>query len=158
MQIRDIITPERITSCMSVSSKKRVFEKISTLLRDDEVDLDQDTVFHSLVERERLGSTCIGNGVALPHGRVKGLKKPVGAFATLAQDIDYDALDGEPIKMVFALLVPEDTNEEHLRALAALATILRDQDLCDRLLGAKSSQEIYHLLTNCNDVTNRKVG
>ena len=158
MQIRDIITPERITSSMSASSKKRVLEEISTLLRDDEVDLDQNAVFHSLVERERLGSTCIGNGVALPHGRVKGLKKPVGAFATLAQDIDYDALDGEPIKMVFALLVPENTNEEHLRALATLATIFQDQDLRDRLLGAESAQEIYRLLANYNNVTNRKVG
>lgn len=158
MQIHDLITAKRIIPGMHVSSKKRLLEKISTLLHEDEADLDQNTAFQSLIERERMGSTGIGNGVALPHGRLKGLNKAIGAFVTLAEDMDYDTIDGKPINMVFALLVPDNASEEHLQILSQLAALFSDKDLRDRLLSARSSQRIYNVLTSYNSLASRKAG
>lgn len=135
-----------------------MLEKISALLRENEAGLDQNAAFQSLIERERLGSTGIGNGVALPHGRVKGLKKAVGAFATLAEEVNYDSADGKPINLVFALLVPEEADEQHLQILSELAGLFNDEALRDRLLNANSGEEIYHLLTSYNSVVSRKAG
>ncbi len=158
MQIRDLITPKRITICLSVSSKKRMLEELSALLHRDQSDVDQNAAFQSLVERERLGSTGIGKGVALPHARVKGLKRPMGAFATLAQRMDYDSADGEPINMAFALLVPEHASEEHLQMLSVLAELFSNKNLRERLSRATTPQEIYGLLVDQNDAARRKAG
>ncbi len=158
MQLHDILTPNRVTFGMPASSKKRVLEKISALLHEDESELDQKTAFQSLVERERLGSTSIGNGVALPHGRVKELKQVVGAFATLAHDMDYESADGKPVNMVFALLVPENANEEHLQMLSTIAAAFSDQSFRDRLLNAANAQEVYVLITSQNNAASRKAG
>ena len=148
MQINELISPNRITHAMPASSKKRMLEKISALLHEDEPELDETAAFHSLIERERLGSTGIGDGVALPHGRLRGLTKAVGAFAILEQEMDYDAIDKKPVKMVFALLVPENADEEHLKILAQLASIFSKQEMREKLLGAKSDKEIYECLTS----------
>jgi PTS system nitrogen regulatory IIA component len=156
MQLHDFLIPKRVTSGMPATSKKRVLEQISALLREGESELDQNAAFQSLVERERLGSTGIGNGVALPHGRVKGLKRAVGAFATLAHDMDYEAADGKPVNMVFALLVPENANEEHLHALSIIAAVFSDQNFRNRLLKAGNAREIYRLITHQNDVASRR--
>ena len=132
---------------MPATSKKRLLEKISALLHEDEPELDETAAFQSLIERERLGSTGIGDGVALPHGRLKGLTKAVGAFAILEQEMDYDAVDKKPVKMVFALLVPENADEEHLRILAQLAGIFSKQEMREKLLRARNDKEIYEYLT-----------
>lgn len=132
---------------MPATSKKRLLEKISALLHEDEPELDETAAFQSLIERERLGSTGIGDGVALPHGRLKGLTKAVGAFATLEQEMDYDAVDKKPVKMVFALLVPENADEEHLKILAQLASIFSKQEMREKLLRARNDKEIYEYLT-----------
>jgi PTS system nitrogen regulatory IIA component len=156
MSVADILTPARINAQLGVTSKKRVLERISVLLREDETELDSQAAFHGLVERERLGSTAIGDGVALPHARLKGLSKPVGAFVTLAQDVDYDAADRKPVKLVFALIVPEDASPEDMKLLGELATLFADQNLREQLLHMDDPQQIYRLLASHNNVSSRR--
>jgi len=132
---------------MPATSKKRLLEQLSGLMRSDEPDFDENAAFQSLLDRERLGSTGIGHGVALPHGRLKGLTKAIGAFATLKDEVDYDSIDHEPIKMVFALLVPEHATEDHLQLLARIASVLNNDAVRDKILRAKSKDEIYQYLT-----------
>lgn len=148
MQLQELISPERIEFSMPVTSKKRLLEQLSTLMHADEPGLDEYAAFQSLLDRERLGSTGIGHGVALPHGRLKGLDKAIGAFATLEKEVDYDSIDHEPIKMVFALLVPEQATEDHLQLLARIATVLNDDATRAKILGANNKEEIYQYLTN----------
>jgi len=148
MQLQELISPERVEFSMPVTSKKRLLEQLSTLMHADEPGLDEYAAFQSLLDRERLGSTGIGHGVALPHGRLKGLDKAIGAFATLEKEVDYDSIDHEPIKMVFALLVPEQATEDHLQLLARIATVLNDDATRAKILGANNKEEIYQYLTN----------
>ena len=146
MQIPELLTPRRVCPCMPVSSKKRLLEKISALLGEDGAGLTEQIAFQALVERERLGSTGIGEGVALPHGRVKGLKRAVGAFATLEHEMDYDAIDRKPVNIVFALLVPENANSEHLKILSMLAGLFSKEEVRKKLLKAKNPQDLYSSL------------
>ena len=148
MQLQELISPERIEFSMPVTSKKRLLEQLSTLMHADEPGLDEYAAFQSLLDRERLGSTGIGHGVALPHGRLKGLDKAIGAFATLEKEVEYDSIDHEPIRMVFALLVPEQATEDHLQLLARIANVLNDNETRENILSAKNKEEIYQYLTN----------
>ncbi len=144
MFLHDLISPERVSLSISASSKKRLLEKISELLGDAVAGLDGRATFQSLIDRERLGSTGVGNGVALPHGRLKGLDRAVGACIILKDEMDYDSIDSKPVKIVFALLVPEQATEEHLQLLAQLARILGDKENREQLLNAKQSDEVYN--------------
>lgn len=156
--MHDILTPRRIAIHLRVSSKKRLLEEICALLAADPTSgVDSATAFQSLLERERLGTTAIGHGVALPHGRLKALQTAVGAFASLAEEIDCDATDGKPIKLVFALFVPEDASEEHLQLLARLATIFSDGELRKQLSRAVSQDAVHRLLVSQLGTTERKV-
>jgi len=147
MHIQELISPRRVSLSLPATSKKRLLERLSTLLCEGAPDVDVQAAFQSLIERERLGSTGIGEGVALPHGRLKGLTQAVGAFATLAQEMDYDALDRKPVRMAFALLVPEKATDEHLQILAQLARLFSDKRVRERLLEAKTPDEVYNRLT-----------
>lgn len=133
---------------MPATSKKRLLERLSELMHADSPDLDENAAFQSLLDRERLGSTGIGHGVALPHGRLKGLNRAIGAFATLEKEVEYDSIDHEPIKMVFALLVPEQATEDHLQLLARIANVLNDNETRSQILKAKNKDEIYRYLTS----------
>ncbi|OGI48977.1 MAG: PTS IIA-like nitrogen-regulatory protein PtsN [Candidatus Muproteobacteria bacterium RBG_16_65_34] len=147
MRIHELLSPQRIQPSLPAASKKRLLERLSFLLGAGDPDVDVHAAFQSLIERERLGSTGIGEGVALPHGRLKGLKKAVGAFVTLEHAMDYDAIDRKPVKMAFALLVPEEATEEHLRILAELAGIFSNKETRRHLLEAKSADELFRELT-----------
>jgi PTS system nitrogen regulatory IIA component len=146
MQIHKLVSRSRIDCAISANSKKRLLEKLSLLLEKDAPEVDNHAAFQSLFERERLGSTGVGNGVALPHGRVKGLHEAVGAFGTLKKAIDYDAVDNQPVKLVFALLVPEEATEEHLQLLAQLAKLFSDKKNRDHLLNANNPDDVYNFL------------
>jgi PTS system nitrogen regulatory IIA component len=148
MQIQELISPERVELSMPATSKKRLLERLSELMHADSPDLDENAAFQSLLDRERLGSTGIGHGVALPHGRLKGLNRAIGAFATLEKEVEYDSIDHEPIKMVFALLVPEQATEDHLQLLARIANVLNDNETRSQILKAKNKDEIYRYLTS----------
>ena len=146
MCIHDLISPDRISLSISASSKKRLLEKISKLLGEVIPGLDDREAFQSLIDRERLGSTGVGSGVALPHGRLGGLDQAIGACVILGEEMDFDAIDGKPVKIVFVLLVPEEATEEHLQLLAKLARIFGEKENREQMLNAKQGDEVYNFL------------
>lgn len=148
MQIAEILTPGRVAVSSGITSKKGVLEELARLIAEDTSDLTQTEIFDSLCARERLGSTGLGHGVAIPHGRLKGGKQTLGAFMQLHEGIDYDAVDQQPVDLLFALLVPEESTDEHLQILARLAEMFSDSDLVSRLRRASSSNRLYELLKN----------
>lgn len=140
-----LIEPNSISVDDPAPSKKRVLEHAARLLtaNDDEPGTEQ--VFERLLDRERLGSTGLAGGVALPHARVPGIGRCRGAFLRLAEPVEFDALDGQPVDLVFALLVPEDATEAHLQLLAKLAAMFNDDGLRGRLRGADAEQVLKTL-------------
>ena len=154
MHIDEILSPKRIGLRLTVSTREGLLEELSALLSADQPTLNRQTVLDSLLERERIGNTGIGHGIALPHGRLKDLPRPIGAFATLAQGMDYHAIDDKPVTMAFALLVPDDAAEEHLILLSRLAGIFRNYDTRQELLAAQTTEEIcQHFARAENDAT-----
>ena len=147
MNISDILSPDHIACAATSASKKKVLEDLSEIIAGHDTDLSPADIFDSLLTRERLGSTGIGNGVAIPHGRVANASKTVGAFLQLQEGIDFDAIDGQPVNLLFALLVPEESTDEHLKILAMLAEMFSNADFCKKLSDAGSAEEIHRLLT-----------
>ena len=131
---------------LDVSSKKRMFEQAG-LLFENNLGIARSLVFDSLFARERLGSTGLGQGVAIPHGRIKGLKEPGGAFLRLANGVAFDAPDGQPVKLVFVLLVPEQANEHHLQILSELAQMLSDREFRDMLSTEPDVAALHRAIT-----------
>ena len=143
----DLINEARIGCGLEIASKKRLLETLAELLAGDHPRLQPETVFEHLLERERLGSTGLGHGIALPHARMKDVGEVVGAFVQTVKGVDYDAADGEPVDLAFALLVPEAANEEHLRLLAHLASLFSDPNMRTRLRESGSRTEILRVLS-----------
>lgn len=135
-----ILEPGNISVADPASSKKRILEQAARLLAGSADEPDAEQVFERLLERERLGSTGLAGGVALPHARMPGLEKSRGAFLRLAQPVEFDALDGNPVDLVFALLVPENANDEHLQLLAKLAAMFNEEELRERLRKAEGDE------------------
>jgi len=129
-----------------LGSKKRVFEQVG-LLAENHHGVARSTVFDSLFARERLGSTGLGQGVAIPHGRIKGLREAIGVFVRTRAPIPFDAPDGQPVSLIFALLVPERATDLHLEILAQLAQMFGDRTMRDRLAGADSAEAAHALFT-----------
>lgn len=148
MYIETLLSQRRVSLGVAAASKARLFEHIGQLLGEDAAPLTHQQASEALLERERLGSTGIGYGVGLPHGRVKGLPRAIGAFCTLARPLDYDAIDRKPITMAFALLVPTETNDEHLKILAELASLFSNKAWREGLLAAPTPEELYNRLTH----------
>ena len=148
MLISDLLSPERIRCDVHSSSKKRLLEIISRELARNSDDLNQREVFESLCARERLGSTGLGKGVAIPHGRVKGSHDVQASFIRLKKPLPFDALDGEPVDLLFAIAVPENCNEDHLKLLAQVAELFSDPDLLMQLRAAEGSGNLLKLLSS----------
>lgn len=147
MQLADIITPERVASNIDAKSKKRALEKISDILAENsDTDMGAADIFDSLIARERLGTTAIDHGVAIPHGRIKNSKQTIGAFVQFSDGIDCDAMDHQSVNLMFALLVPEESTEEHLQLLARLAKMFNDAELRERLQNTHDNKALYDLL------------
>ncbi len=147
IELADLLTVDRIDTGCQLSSKKRLMERITSLLLQGRAQLDRKTVLQTLIERERLGSTGIGNGVALPHGRINGLDDVIGAVVVLANPLDYDAVDNESVRLAFGLLVPAQANEQHLKILAHLARLFDDEMIRNKVFSANDNQEVFDLLT-----------
>lgn len=141
-----ILPASNVVLDMAVTSKKRAFEQAG-LLFENHHGLARTLVFDSLFSRERLGSTALGQGVAVPHGRVKGLEKPLAAFIRLAQPVPFDAPDGEPVTMLMCLLVPETATQQHLDILAELAQLMSNKSLREALATETNSAEVHRMLT-----------
>lgn len=146
MDIANILTIDRMACAVEAGSKKKLLEQLSQLLAKSSPDLVATDIFDSLYRREALGSTGLGRGVALPHGRLGQLSQAVGAFVRLADGIDFDAVDGEPVDLLFALIVPAEATEEHLQILSRLAERFRDADLREGLREAEDCERVYALL------------
>ena len=143
-----ILEPGSISVSDPASSKKRVLEQAARLLAGTADEPEAEQIFERLLERERLGSTGLAGGVALPHARMPGIENSRGAFLQLAQAVEFDALDGSPVDLVFALLVPENANEEHLQLLAKLAGMFNEEELRERLRVAEAEEAIAILTGN----------
>lgn len=154
MSPSELIVERRIGCRIEVNSKKRLLETLSELLASANLILTPEIVFERLIERERLGSTGLGHGIALPHARVPELREPIGAFAQLTTGIGYDAIDETPVDLAFALLVPEAANEMHLQLLSQLATMLSNPALRVSLRDAVSAAEVLALFQDWEQRTN----
>lgn len=146
MQITDILTPERMLCHVQATNKTRVFEYFSKLLASDSA-LTSHEILDTLLGRERLGSTGLGRGVAIPHARVTSGQAISGAFVQLEHGIDFDSIDQQPVDLLFALMVPERFTEEHLQVLACLADMFSDANFRDQLREANDCQAKYQLFT-----------
>jgi nitrogen PTS system EIIA component len=147
MQIGELLSLDRVVDNADVTSKKRTLELLGQLLGSEETGLSADEVFDTLLARERLGSTGLGAGVAIPHGRMKGIGRAVGAFVKLREGIDFDAPDKQPVDLLFALIVPEECTDAHLDILAQLARLFRDADTVAQLRQCTDSETLYRALT-----------
>ena len=147
MLISDLLSPERILCDVHSSSKKRLLETISEELARNSDEISKREIFESLCARERLGSTGLGKGVAIPHGRVKGTQHVEVSFIRLKHPLPFDAADGEPVDLLFALAVPEDCSEDHLKLLAQVAELFSDPELLEQLRQADSSGRLLQLLS-----------
>ncbi|MGF1529703.1 MAG: PTS sugar transporter subunit IIA [Candidatus Competibacterales bacterium] len=146
MDITRLVTAERVLACSDIASKKRLLERLAELIVSDSVRLEQRAVFERLIWRERLGSTGLGRGVALPHGKLPGLHQALGALVKLDKGVDFDALDQKPVDLIFALIVPEHFTDEHLKILAHLAELFSDVQLCADLRAAPDSAALFQRL------------
>ena len=144
--IASILLRADVVSRSNATSKKRVFEE-AALLFEAQQGLDRDLVFEKLFARERLGSTGLGHGVAIPHSRIEGLDEVAAAFIRLATPIPFDAFDDEPVKLIFVLLVPCDANDTHLHILAELAQMFSNPVFREQLLAAADADTLHALLT-----------
>lgn len=153
--IGEILDRGGIITGHQTTSKKRLLEQISNLFAEQLPAIAASRIFSTLIERENLGSTGIGNGIALPHGRIAGLDKAVGFFLRLQTGLDFDAIDHLPVNLVFAILVPEDATEEHLKLLASLAGIFRDENTRQQLLETSDSSLIRNIFNTSTDNTHQ---
>ena len=145
MSIRDILSPERIRCDVPATSKKSALETLSEVLASSDPALTPGTVFDCLIARERLGSTGLGDGVAIPHGRLPQVERAIGAFLKLSQAVDFDALDKQPVDLLFGLVVPTDCTDEHLQILAHLAELVGDRSVRAALRSHVPNSEIFEL-------------
>lgn len=141
-QIAKILPADNVVADLETSSKKRVFEQAG-LLFENRHGIARATVYDALFDREKLGSTGLGQGIAIPHGRIKGLKEALGAFFRLATPVPFDAPDGQPVKFMFVLLVPEAATERHLQLLSELAQMFSDKNFRDTLTDAPDAAVLH---------------
>lgn len=145
--IAKLLPPANILLSLEASSKKRVFEQAG-LLFENQQGIARSAVYEALFAREKLGSTGLGQGIAIPHGRIKGLKDAVGGFMRLATPVQFDAPDGKPISLAFVLLVPEAATERHLQILSELAQMFSDPGFREQLMSADDPAAIHSLFMN----------
>jgi len=143
--VSKILNPAHVQLDLQASSKKRLFEQAGLLFENLD-GIARSVVYDSLFAREKLGSTGLGQGVAIPHGRIKGLKDALGAFVRLSQPVPFDAPDGNSVSLVFVLLVPEKANEKHLQILSELAQMFSDKALREAMSRAPDAAALYELI------------
>ena len=145
--VSPLLPPSHVLLDLDATSKKRLFEQVGLLFENSRA-IPRARVFDSFFEREKLGSTALGCGVAIPHGRIKALREPVCAFVRTQAPIPFEAPDGQPVQLVFAMLVPEHATEAHLQILSELAQMFSDKAFRERLLAATAAPELHELITH----------
>jgi len=150
MEINDLLVLEGVVADLKATSKKQALQDLAR--RAAEVSgLHERAVFDVLMGRERLGTTGVGNGIAIPHGKLAKLERLHGLFARLEQPIDFQAIDERPVDLIFVLLAPETAGADHLKALARISRLLRDQTVCEKLRGTDDAEALYAILTESEE-------
>jgi len=145
MEITDLVTPAAVVASLKATSKKQALQELAR--RAAELTGEQErAIFDVLLERERLGTTGVGDGVAIPHGKLPNLGKLVGMFARLERPIDFEAIDEQPVDLIFLLLAPGTAGADHLKALARVSRLLRDRQMREKLRGSETREALYALL------------
>lgn len=152
MEISDLLIPDAVVTNLRSGSKKQSLQDLSKIAAPL-IGIDERKIFEILLERERLGTTGVGNGIAIPHGKLPGLKRLYGVFARLEKPIDFEAIDEQPVDLIFLLLAPESAGADHLKALARISRQLRDAVFCDKLRGSDSRDAVFALLTQNGTTT-----
>ena len=146
MDLSDLLAADRVFASLHAGSKKQVLQDLATRASDVS-GIDARVIFEALIERERLGSTGVGHGIAIPHARLSEMTRLEGFFARLETPIEFEAVDDAPVDLVFLLLVPEESGADHLKALARISRLLRNEGVTNTLRNASSAEEIYETLT-----------
>jgi len=146
MEISDLLAPSGVIANLKAASKKQALRDLAARAAKL-TGVPERTIFDTLLERERLGTTGVGHGIAIPHGKLPGLEKLHGLFARLEHPIDFDAIDDIPVDLVFVLLAPESAGADHLKALARVSRLLRDRAVCEKMRGTDNAEALYALLT-----------
>jgi len=146
MEISDLISAEDVMTNLRVTSKKQALQELARRAAAI-TGLHERAIFDVLMERERLGTTGVGNGIAIPHGKLASLEKLYGLFARLENPVDFQAIDEQPVDLIFLLLAPESAGADHLKALARVSRLLRDKSSCEKLRGTDTGDGIYAILT-----------
>ena len=147
MDLSDLLKPEAVLPSLHAQSKKQVLQEMCHVVAGL-TGLPEREVFDTILQRERLGSTGVGHGVAIPHGKLRPIDRLVGVFARLARPVDFDALDEQPVDLAFLLLAPESAGADHLKALARIARVLRDSSVAQRLRDAADARQLYEILVS----------
>ncbi len=145
MEIADLINADSVVADLRATSKKQALQDLARRAADL-TGLNERSIFDVLMERERLGTTGVGNGIAIPHGKLPTLDRLYGLFARLERPIDFDSIDEQPVDLVFLLLAPESAGADHLKALAQVSRLLRNKTVCEKLRGTEASDALYALL------------
>ena len=151
ISLETILTPGRSLVSVPGGSKKRVLEQIASLVATELAELDEQDIFESLIAREKLGSTGFGNGIAIPHCRLPGCHAPLSAVLRLDSAVDFDAIDGAPVDLLFVLLVPEAATDEPLELLRQIASMLDRSEVRERLRQAQSSEALYQVVVDAQN-------
>jgi len=145
MPLNDLVAPNAIIPALKVNGKKQALQELAAKAAELS-GLSERTIFEILMQREKLGSTGVGNGIAIPHGKLSKLNKLFGVFARLERPIDFEALDGQAVDLVFLLLAPEGAGADHLKALARVARLLRDPEVAHKLRDSRDIEALYSVL------------
>lgn len=147
LEIADLITPKSVLAQLRAANKKQALQELARRAATM-TGLHERTIYDVLIERERLGTTGIGMGIGIPHGKLPGLDKLYGIFARLERPIPFEAIDDQPVDLIFVLLAPETAGADHLKALARVSRLLRDRAVCAKLRGTDNADALYALLTD----------
>jgi PTS system nitrogen regulatory IIA component len=150
MEITELVRDDAVLPTLKASSKKQTLQELARKAAAI-TGLDQREIFDVLLERERLGTTGVGGGIAIPHGKLNKLEKLYGVFARLESPVDFDSIDDEPVDLIFLLLAPESAGAEHLKALARVSRLLRDRAVCSRLRGCDTTDAIVALFNEAEN-------
>lgn len=146
MEIADLLDPRAVVPSLRAANKKQLLQELSRRAAEITGESER-AIFDVLLERERLGTTGVGAGIAIPHGKLPGLKRLYGLFARIETPIDFEAIDEQPVDLVFLLLAPGGAGADHLKALARVSRLLRDRTVCEKLRGSDKAEALYALLT-----------
>ena len=146
MELSDLIGLDSVVPALKATSKKQALQELAAAA-SPRCGVHEREIFDVLLERERLGTTGVGKGIAIPHGKLADLDQLYGVFARLAQPIDFEAIDDQPVDLIFLLLAPESAGADHLKALARISRLFRDDTICAKLRGASRAEALYALLT-----------